>query len=88
MPNHKGPPVASIITTTRKGDHNYAIIKLDHNDQATVPSPPTPTTTTTIDNAVTTILCSSCIPFHISIPEFLSFVAPVDSFVSHYRVIR
>jgi BRCA1-associated protein len=83
MTNNKGPPIASILPTTKIGDHNYAILKIDHTAAA-----PLTTTTTAIDNSTTTILCTSSIPFHISIPEFLNFVAPVDSFVSHYRVIR
>lgn len=85
MPNQKGPPIASILPITIRGDHNYAKLQLEHSELANVASS---TTTTTFDNSTTTILCTHAIPFHISIPEFLDFVAPVDSFVSHYRVIR
>lgn len=77
MVNHKGPPVASIVSPTKKGHHNYGILQLQPNEQTA--------TITTVDAIV---LCTISIPFHISIPEFLNFVAPVDSFVSHYRVIR
>lgn len=82
MSNLNGLPTASIIPTIRKGDHEYATLQLRQ--------PETPaernSVTTTIDNS--TILCAYDIPFHISIPEFLEFVAPVDPFVSQYRVIR
>lgn len=77
MSNHKGPPVASISVTAKKGDHEYGKIILLHDK-------PTDTTTSLKE---TTILCTYSIPFHISIPEFLEFVAPVDPFVNHYRVI-
>ena len=36
----------------------------------------------------TVILCTHSVPLHISIPEFLAFVAPVEPYVSHYRIIR
>jgi BRCA1-associated protein len=81
MPNQKGPPIASILPTTRKGDHDYARLQLEQNVTNSI-------VTTTVDNSINTILCTHAIPFHISIPEFLDFIAPVDSFVSHYRVIR
>jgi BRCA1-associated protein len=81
MPNHKGPPVASIISTTKKGDHDYGILKItDQSINNTKKTEETPT--------ASTVLCTFQVPFHISIPEFLEFVAPVDSFVSHYRIIR
>jgi BRCA1-associated protein len=81
MPNHKGPPVASILSTTKKGDHEYAILKI--NNQPII-------TTKKAEQTLiaSTVLCTFQVPFHISIPEFLEFVAPVDSFVSHYRIIR
>lgn len=82
MSNHNGHPTASILPKTRKGDHEYATLQLRHSETPTERS----SVTTTIDN--NTILCAYDIPFHLTIPEFLEFVAPVDPFVSHYRVIR
>ncbi|ORX47464.1 zf-UBP-domain-containing protein [Hesseltinella vesiculosa] len=35
-----------------------------------------------------TTLCAMAIPSYVSMADFLQFVAPVDPFVSHYRVIR
>ncbi|KAI8148059.1 BRCA1-associated protein 2-domain-containing protein [Fennellomyces sp. T-0311] len=35
-----------------------------------------------------TIVCSLDVPSYLSVPDFMSFVEPVDSFVSHYRIIR
>ena len=43
---------------------------------------------TTKTNATSTIVCSLDVPSYLTVPEFLSFVEPVDSFVSHYRIIR
>ncbi|KAG2199165.1 hypothetical protein INT47_009904 [Mucor saturninus] len=77
MANHKGSLVASVVSSTKKGHHDYGLLKIEHNE---------PTSIITSVDAV--VLCTFAIPFHISIPDFLSFVAPVDSFVSHYRVIR
>ncbi|ORZ11505.1 hypothetical protein BCR42DRAFT_421241 [Absidia repens] len=34
-----------------------------------------------------TTLCTFSIPSYMSIPDFLNFVGPVDSFVRHYRVL-
>ncbi|KAK4511035.1 uncharacterized protein ATC70_012241 [Mucor velutinosus] len=78
MPNHNGPPVASISLTARKGEHQYAILRILSDTNAV-------TETKSIQDVV---LCTYSIPFHISIPEFLEFVAPIDSFVCHYRVFR
>ncbi|CEP18415.1 hypothetical protein [Parasitella parasitica] len=78
MPNHKGPPVASVSLTRKKGEHQYAILKILSDANASTE------TKTTQD----VILCTYSIPFHMSIPEFLEFVAPIDSFVAHYRVFR
>ncbi|KAL9551045.1 hypothetical protein MBANPS3_004447 [Mucor bainieri] len=78
MPNHKGPPVASISLSTKKGEHQYAVLTILSDTNAI-------TETKSIHDV---ILCTYSIPSHISIPEFLEFVAPVDSFVCHYRVFR
>ncbi|CAO0790758.1 unnamed protein product [Mucor circinelloides] len=78
MPNHKGPPVASISLTAKKGEHQYAILRILCDTNANIE-------TKSIQDV---ILCTYSIPLHISLPEFLEFVAPVDSFVSHYRVFR
>lgn len=78
MSNHKGPPVASISLTEKKGEHQYAVLKILSDINAIIESKP-------IQDV---ILCTYSIPFHISIPEFLEFVAPIDSFVAHYRVFR
>lgn len=78
MPNHKGPPVASISLTEERGEHQYAILKILSDTNATTES----------KSIQDVILCTYSIPFHISIPEFLEFVAPIDSFVAHYRVFR
>ncbi|CAO3649038.1 unnamed protein product [Mucor fragilis] len=78
MPNHKGPPVASISLTAKKGEHQYAILRILSDTNAI-------TKTKSIQDV---ILCTYSIPFHISLPEFLEFVAPIDSFVCHYRVFR
>ncbi|KAI9470075.1 MAG: hypothetical protein EXX96DRAFT_588707 [Benjaminiella poitrasii] len=81
MSNHKGPPIASISPTVEKGDHRYGILKF--NSDSSIIS-----TTTTDVQDTSIVLCTFTIPFHLSIPEFLEFVVPVDPFVSHYRVIR
>ncbi|KAF1799722.1 hypothetical protein V8B55DRAFT_1540964 [Mucor lusitanicus] len=78
MPNHKGPPVTSIALTAKKGEHQYAILRILSDTNAI-------TETKSVQDV---ILCTYSIPFHISIPEFLEFVAPTDSFVCHYRVFR
>ncbi|KAI8639115.1 hypothetical protein BD408DRAFT_421857 [Parasitella parasitica] len=76
MPNHKGPPVASISLTVQKGEHQYAILKILSDANASTETKATQDV----------ILCTYSIPSHISIPEFLEFVAPIDLFVAHYRV--
>lgn len=78
MSNHQGPLIAFLKTVTKKGHYNFGLLQLQSNHQ-------TSTTTATVDS---NIVCTNDIPFHISIPEFLNFVAPIDSLVSHYRVIR
>ncbi|KAG2235207.1 hypothetical protein BDF21DRAFT_431872 [Thamnidium elegans] len=78
MSNHQGPLIAFLKTVTKKGHYNFGVLQLQSNHQ-------TSTTTVTVDS---NIVCTNDIPFHISIPEFLNFVAPIDSLVSHYRVIR
>ncbi|CEG69813.1 hypothetical protein RMATCC62417_05821 [Rhizopus microsporus] len=72
----KGAPFGIIQTTA----NNRGILKLYHESEDK--------TSTRIVLTNTTVLCTHSIPFHISIPEFLSFIAPVETHVSHYRVIK
>lgn len=79
MPNHKGPPIASISLTAKKGENEYAILKIQSDTDII-------REITSVQDAI--LLCTYSVPSHMSIPEFLEFVAPVDSFVAHYRVFR
>lgn len=72
----KGAPFGIIQTTA----NNRGILKLYHESENKTP--------TRIVLTNITVLCTHSIPFHISIPEFLSFIAPVETHVSHYRVIK
>ncbi|KAI7901280.1 uncharacterized protein BX663DRAFT_515494 [Cokeromyces recurvatus] len=81
MSNHKGPPIASVSPTIEKGEHCHGILKFNYDSSAI-------STTTTNIQDTSIILCTYAIPFHLSIPEFLEFIAPVDPFVSHYRIVR
>jgi hypothetical protein len=76
----KGPPIASIIPINNNTNarENYGILSFQ-NDIADTKSAPVEQTSI--------IVCTAGIPFDISIPEFLDFVAPVDSSVSHYKII-
>ncbi|EIE85080.1 hypothetical protein RO3G_09790 [Rhizopus delemar RA 99-880] len=72
----KGAPSATIKAT----ENNRATLKLIYENE----------NSTSLETISTndTILCTHSIPLHISIPEFLAFITPVEPHVSHYRVIR
>lgn len=72
----KGAPSATIKAT----ENNRGILKLTYENENS-----TSLETISTNN---TILCTHSIPLHISIPEFLAFITPVEPYVSHYRVIR
>ncbi|KAI8877248.1 zf-UBP-domain-containing protein [Backusella circina FSU 941] len=74
----KGPPIASIIPVNSNTHENYGILSFQ-NDIVDTKSAPVEQTSI--------IICTAGIPFDMSIPEFLDFVAPVDSSVSHYKII-
>ncbi|KAI8373512.1 hypothetical protein EDC96DRAFT_583483 [Choanephora cucurbitarum] len=76
----KEPLVASISFSQKKGGYDYGTLKLSQ-DVAKSSS-----ISTTVKTPI--VLCTFSIPLYISIPEFLDFVAPVDSSVNHYRVLR
>ncbi|KAI8387329.1 hypothetical protein BD560DRAFT_468721 [Blakeslea trispora] len=80
--NIKEPLIASITFNRKKTVYDYGTLAL--NQEVTKPG----NILTTSTSSTPIILCTFSIPLSISIPEFLDFVAPVDSSVSHYRVLR
>ncbi|KAI7855335.1 BRCA1-associated protein 2-domain-containing protein [Circinella umbellata] len=75
-------PDYGILHLYRGNDGN---IKQDKNQKDTTVASSENTTKT---NTTSTIVCSLDIPSYLTVPDFLSFVEPVDSCVSHYRIIR
>ncbi|KAL0083454.1 BRCA1-associated protein 2-domain-containing protein [Phycomyces blakesleeanus] len=64
----------------------YGILHLYRDPSEIKPfDPPTDSPSTT---DTTTILCTLAVPSYMATSDFLQFVAPVDPYVSHYRIVR
>ncbi|KAF7722381.1 hypothetical protein EC973_003191 [Apophysomyces ossiformis] len=85
--NNKGPPIGSIVPVKSSNSNlNYGILHLyrDANELSEQVKPENLQN----DSEPCTIMCTLAVPSYLATPDFLNFVAPVDPFVSHYRIIR
>ncbi|KAG0170286.1 hypothetical protein DFQ30_002673 [Apophysomyces sp. BC1015] len=87
--NNKGPPIGSVVPVKTTSNLNYGILHL-YRDAKELSEQDKPENIPTNDQLSDqcTIMCTLAVPSYLDTPDFLSFVAPVDQFVSHYRIIR
>ncbi|KAI8086223.1 uncharacterized protein BX664DRAFT_153141 [Halteromyces radiatus] len=91
--DYKGPPIGVIKELNEETTPKQAILHVYRSlNEINYPTTTTTTTCTTNpvdqpDLATKSTLCTLSIPSYMSLPDFLNFVAPVDSFVYHYRVL-
>ncbi|KAI8987919.1 hypothetical protein BDF20DRAFT_295627 [Mycotypha africana] len=78
----------SIDTDAADGNDKDVGNPTSHSTQKNPSSADAVTALTIFGDQPKTILCTYSIPSHLAISEFLEFVAAVDPFVSHYRVMR
>ncbi|KAI8379561.1 BRCA1-associated protein 2-domain-containing protein [Radiomyces spectabilis] len=82
---HRDLPIGSVRSIHSTSGVKTATLHLDRN----TPIPASDTTChTSVEATPETILCTFDVPAYMSIPDFLSYVAPISDSVAHYRIVR